>query len=350
MTAATAHENPVTGETVILVFHQALWFGSSMQNSLICPNQVRSHGISWCDDPHDPHREIGLVDQSGEVTIPFDVQGTMVGVTTRVPTSDELQHCRRIEMTSDAPWDPNSSTLPHNQKSNQRPDRRTIQSMRTSKDSPFVDDAFDDCLTSCSPVFGSELLPRLISAVRVGELVNGDPEISVITSKERHAKIGADDLARRWGIGLETARQTLKVTTQHGIRHAVHPLSRRYKTDIILHGDRRRIGGSWHADTLFSSHGSLTSDTCAEVFTNSKLVSVHPMKSKADAGFALDTFTADIGVPDLMIADGAKEQTGPNTEFQRTVRRLHMRFRETEPHSPWQNRAEDAIRNLKRKW
>ena len=32
---------------------------------------------------------------------------------------------------------------------------------------------------------------------------------------------------------LETAKQTIRVTTQHGIRSAMHPLRRHYRTDLI---------------------------------------------------------------------------------------------------------------------
>jgi hypothetical protein len=37
--AATAWDNPEMGETTILKFHQGLWFGDDLTNSLINPNQ-----------------------------------------------------------------------------------------------------------------------------------------------------------------------------------------------------------------------------------------------------------------------------------------------------------------------
>jgi hypothetical protein len=57
-------------------------------------------------------------------------------------------------------------------------------------------------------------------------------------------------LAKNWGIGLETAKQTLKVTTQRGVRTVLHPsLSRRYRTN-----DRqlqyRRLGVELFSDTM----------------------------------------------------------------------------------------------------
>ena len=45
VTACTAYDNPTTGETVILIFHQALWMGGRLPHSLICPNQVSLYGM-----------------------------------------------------------------------------------------------------------------------------------------------------------------------------------------------------------------------------------------------------------------------------------------------------------------
>ena len=44
VTAATAWQSPHTGETYILVFHEALWMGGSMNSTLVNPNQLRHYG------------------------------------------------------------------------------------------------------------------------------------------------------------------------------------------------------------------------------------------------------------------------------------------------------------------
>jgi len=59
-TAATAYDNPDTQETILLVFHQGLWFGDTLKRSLISPNQLRSYGVELCDDPWDPNRPLGM--------------------------------------------------------------------------------------------------------------------------------------------------------------------------------------------------------------------------------------------------------------------------------------------------
>ena len=76
-------------------------------------------------------------------------------------------------------------------------------------------------------------------------------QVAAIT-KEPHARVTPEDLAKRWRIGLQIAKQTLGVTTQLGIRHAVNPLTRRYRTDFLHSSNARRIEGKWYGDTLFS--------------------------------------------------------------------------------------------------
>jgi hypothetical protein len=51
VTAATAIDNPATGETTILVLGQALYMGNKVKNTLICPNQLRSYGMVVDDTP-----------------------------------------------------------------------------------------------------------------------------------------------------------------------------------------------------------------------------------------------------------------------------------------------------------
>ena len=43
---ATACKSPENGEIFILIFHEALWMGSLMDNSLINPNQLLHYGVN----------------------------------------------------------------------------------------------------------------------------------------------------------------------------------------------------------------------------------------------------------------------------------------------------------------
>jgi hypothetical protein len=48
--------------------------------------------------------------------------------------------------------------------------------------------------------------------------------VSAVLTNERHAGITPENLARKWNIGLETAKKNATGYTQRGIRTALHPL------------------------------------------------------------------------------------------------------------------------------
>jgi hypothetical protein len=48
--AATAWTNPLTSETIFLVFNQILWYGNRLPILLINPNQIRHNGFCVGDD------------------------------------------------------------------------------------------------------------------------------------------------------------------------------------------------------------------------------------------------------------------------------------------------------------
>jgi hypothetical protein len=70
------------------------------------------------------------------------------------------------------------------------------------------------------------------------------------------------------------------------------------------------------------------------------------MKSKDQAHSTLDLLFHCEGVPAEIISDGAKELV--QGEFRRKVRAAGAHAKEIEPYSPWLNRAETAIKALKR--
>ena len=55
----------------------------------------------------------------------------------------------------------------------------------------------------------------------------------VAITHDRHNKLTPKYLAQKWNIGLNTAKKTIKVTTQLGVRLALVPLNKRYCTDMM---------------------------------------------------------------------------------------------------------------------
>ncbi len=223
-----------------------------MKNSLINPNQVRAFGVSLCDDPTDPNRHMGMTIQ--DQLIPFAMAGSTCHFTTRMPTNWEMENCLQVEITSDAEWNLNQVH--------------------------FLQDPGDheDSLESSF--------------------------VASYDTRHRRLDVEPSYLAKQWGIGLETATKTLKATTQAGIHHAIHPLSRHYRTDHMTLRHQRLLD-TFYFDTLFSGIKSLHSNKCMQVTTNGSLIHVFPMTSKSEAGDALSRFVQDIGIPDVVVVDGA---------------------------------------------
>ena len=91
---------------------------------------------------------------------------------------------------------------------------------------------------------------------------------SIYTDK-KHIKLTGKSLARKWNIELKCARQTIDVTTQAGVRSALHPLTRWYQTDLTqLY--YRRLNNTFYTDTVFASTKSIRQNTCVQVWTNGK--------------------------------------------------------------------------------
>ncbi len=107
--ASTAHTNEKTGETLILRFNQALWYGKKLSISLLNPNQIRHFGLVVSDDPTDKACVLGIV--GNDFIAPFEMSGTTVLFKSRVPTQWEMENYRIVELTAHAPWDPSEVTI-----------------------------------------------------------------------------------------------------------------------------------------------------------------------------------------------------------------------------------------------
>ena len=111
VSAATAWTCQSTGETHILVFHEALWMGDVLDHSLINPNQLRHYGVTVQDNPyHTDQMHIATEDE--EFLLPLLSDGTTIYFDTRTPTDQELQEKDHIVFTSSSPWDPHAVCFP----------------------------------------------------------------------------------------------------------------------------------------------------------------------------------------------------------------------------------------------
>ena len=101
----------LNGETIIASFPQALYFGDSMENSLVPPAQLWDYGITVDVVPKqysDGKSLHGIHHPDEQIFIPFHLYGCISYFSTRLPNQDEIANCRWVTFTSDAEWNPYS--------------------------------------------------------------------------------------------------------------------------------------------------------------------------------------------------------------------------------------------------
>ena len=178
-----------------------------MDKSLINPNQCRSFGVGVCDDPTDPHRELGLFHD--DEYFPLSMAGTIAAMSTRCPTRQELDECRKFYLSDPDFWDPDNvqfHTLRHIDAVH-----RSVDAVATLP--PITDlSSKHDChraISSLSQSASNKTLTKYPQAATLNDFGGKN-----ILTSDRHHEVTPEMLSRKWGCGLHTARDTIKYTTQ----------------------------------------------------------------------------------------------------------------------------------------
>ena len=109
---------------------------------------------------------------------------------------------------------------------------------------------------------------RMIASVNIACATRDDVDkreeierkIGKVRTNDRHTRVNAENLARMWNIGLDSAKRTLQVTPRTGTRSVTGPLHRMLRVDHLdLHGPR--LKGVWFVDTLIAGINSITQKT-----------------------------------------------------------------------------------------
>jgi len=133
--AGTAYDNPETGETLILIINQGLYFGEGLPVSLLNPNQMRYNGVEVDDIPKHLARDPSKATHSiyfpeHNIRIPLTMRGVISCLPVRKPTVQEVESCRWINLTSDVDWDPHSDDFAENEKKAQENEHITPDDVR----------------------------------------------------------------------------------------------------------------------------------------------------------------------------------------------------------------------------
>jgi hypothetical protein len=294
-TVLTIWESPRTGELWMLIIHEALYFGDRLKESLLCPNQIRAAGNLVQDipkqfDSQSPHS----ITIPGQVELPLE----MHGVISHLPTDQEIAQYtnglfQAAVLTEDIPWEPYSEKFAMAE-STARSARSAVQHVMSDHGShgstseeevvPKPPLLTQRCIAVASRLsqsqdavelsYEDDLVERLVAAVNIeadarsGDglyeraedtlcgLTEADRLVCAMSSKDRGPVITKEILAKRWGIGLDTAHRTLTATTQNGIRRVLHPIERRYKTRQS-HLRFPTLSTRFYTDTMFSMTKSL---------------------------------------------------------------------------------------------
>ena len=159
--------------------------------------------------------------------------------------------------------------------------------------------------------------------------------ISAVSTSSR-LELSADTLASNWNISVSDAKKTLQATTQNSVTIRQGHIHRRVKTTPHHLRYRHMTGylGLFCSDTFKVNVTSLRGNKYSQLFCNrGNFSKCYSMKKKSDAHHALDSFIHDVGIPEEMLTDNAKElHLG---EWGKTCRRRKIRQQTTEPNSPW---------------
>jgi hypothetical protein len=174
--AGTAYDDPNTGETMILIINQGLYFGDSLPVTLLNPNQMRMNGLEVDDVPKHLAKDPTVATHSiyipeEDIHIPLSMRGVISCLPVRLPTAQEIESCRWITLTSDMEWDPHSEEFENNERRAQENEytvttvERDIFAIKSLNSPQLFHTAIPASLMN-----ENELLPRAIKTITVNKL------------------------------------------------------------------------------------------------------------------------------------------------------------------------------------
>ena len=341
------------------------------------------------------------------VRIPLHLRGPFSYLHSRKPTTEELRRCRQIILTKDEPWQPydldfarreeevpagppDTSITPPPTKRRKRIYlwHSQVSALGKSDVAGYATSILEEekvrlasavcqlqkglpievtCSTSGLISGGDSLIRRIISSVNqtstglynpaetnpLHDMVSeGDRQLLATQAGGRQTVLTPELLAKRWRIGVKMASNTLRATTQRGIKHVVNPIDRRRKP-FTKHLNYPTLNAKYYSDTFFMKRKSARGYSMAQVFTDGRGdTHFYPLKKKKEAGLALKEMIQDNGAMRELVTDGAKEEganmSQSDTLWRQVVEDFFIKQSLSEPHSQWQNRAESEVRELKR--
>ena len=372
LSGAFKYTTPDTGKHYILIVHQAIHI-ETMEHSLLCPMQLRENDIildecpkSMIENPTEVNHSLLVVTETNHLRIPLRLRGVTSTIYVTKPTVQDLDRYEQIELTNrDLLWNPQNPDFAANENSfldafgefispgdqlNRRKSNRFLNSVNNQTITKGVINSLQEVNNASdrSTLILNEIEPAL-NDFHFSTMLNDNHFISAVSGVQTGTRKGLSPelLASRWKISLKQAKDTIDATTQRAVRNISNPaLSRRFKTnDRMLRYNR--VPHTVFTDTLHSTVKSKRQNTHAQVYcTDFNWVRAYPMTSESEAHHTVSQLFKDIGVPDKMVMDNAKTQI--HGQFRKKLKDADCQVRSIEPHTPFSNAAEAAIKELKR--
>lgn len=181
--AALAYDDPMTGETFILMIGQALYFGDKLKDVLLNPIQMRANGVIVDDVPrhlspnHSSTHSLFFPDEN--LRIPLGLNGCISYFNIRKPTLQEIHTCTTLSLTDDSlEWNPYSPSFAANEKA--------------AGDSTTMVNVVDRVLYSIMSSYHQD------PAIDYTDVIyHGTQRILAVSSGKRKIQTSAEELAKR---------------------------------------------------------------------------------------------------------------------------------------------------------
>ena len=324
------------GESFIFVVNNSIYLGDLMEDGLLNPIQCMENNIRidirprrFCPDAPDAQT---FTIPSLDMILPIEYDGVLPFLSVRRPSEEELRTCTRVNITSDA-----GEWTPHLMDSILAPVSHST--LLPTLAQAYSDDFLSDCL------IGSVLSTK---RVLLPDSEDGHSTVSKMATN-RSDRLSPEKLSQLWRIGIKTAERTLKASTHQCIR-TTGVLTRRFRTDKA-HMRFKQLSthhGEFYADYLKCAVKSIRGFIGGTVYTNRLgFKKFFPMKTEQgkENSFTLRSFIQLIGIPRKMHTDNHKNFA--EGDFKKACMKFSILQSFTEAHSPWQNRAESAIGDVK---
>ena len=334
-TVATMWIHPKNGQPYILIINEALYFGDRVDVTLLNPNQLRANGVIVEDVPRqfDPKSSHSIYHPTVKLRIPLSLDGICSGFVSRKPTWAEYEQYPHVELTSPMRWDPSSDQFAKQEETyvssvcvaekllatdHVRNASRLVSAVQSLRAMQVMigheDDSLANCLVAAVNVAADDTVGDGLSGRNDNDVYPMDDEsrkLLALSTSNKRSVITPEILSRRWGVGLDTAKRTLKVTTQSGIRNVLAKGERKVRQKLD-HLAFPNLSGKWYTDTMFSNVQSVRGHLTVQVFTNGRGSDhFYPMKSKGMVGpNALMPFIREVGIPQTIVIDNAREEAG----------------------------------------